>query len=244
MTKTYIEPIAMLPFGMLNAFLLVQDQKAVLVDTGLPKAANHVAKALKKHGLNWAHIKLIVLTHGHIDHAGSAVSLRALTGAPVLAHAGDLPYFEGKAPVLHPTGMFGRLFFKTGAIQQPFDYFTPDHVMTDDALDLAPFGFDARILRTPGHTPGSVSVLLNDRRVIAGDLAASGILLGGIALRSCPKQPPFEEAPKTVAASLERLVSLGYEQFYLGHGGPLASSMIEKHIRFLRRLPAQPSGAS
>ncbi len=226
MTKTSVETIPMLPFGMLNAFLVINGDKAMLIDTGLPNSETKIERALRKHGLDWSSLRLIVLTHAHIDHAGSAARVRELSSAPVLAHYKETPYCQGVSPILRPTGAFGRLFLKTGAIERPFKHFTPDRVMETDELDLAEYGFPARVLHTPGHTPGSVSVLLEDGVVVAGDLVASGILLGGIAFRSRPKPPPFEEEPEAVAASLARLLSLGCTGFLLGHGGPLPASSI------------------
>ncbi len=237
MTKICIETIPILPFGMLNAFLIIGDGKVVLVDTGLPHSEARIYKLLKKHGLDWSHISAIVLTHAHVDHAGSAVAVQALTSAPVIAHEREIPYCQGEPPIMNATGMFGRLFYKTGAILEPFPCFTPDIPMVTTELSLAEFGFPTvTILHTPGHTPGSVSVLLDDGRVIAGDLAASGILLGGIVLRKRPKRPPFEESPHHAATSLGQLLSRGGETFYIGHGGPLSTKAITVHITALRKL--------
>jgi len=239
--KTRVETIQMLPFGMLNAFLLINQSNAVLVDTGLPNSEKQVEKVLRGNGLDWSNIRSIVLTHAHIDHAGSAARLRELTGAPIIAHEGDLPQLQGARPLLRPTGAFGRLFHKTGAIQKPFPYFLPDVVLSTGMFDLTDVGIPARILHTPGHTQGSISVLLDDGKVIAGDLAASGVLLGGLILRSRPKQPPFEEIPLQVAKSLKHLLSQSCTRFYLGHGGPLGAGQIRKHAEFLATTGARPT---
>lgn len=233
MTNPRIETIPMLPFGMLNAFLLIKGDSAILVDTGLPNSARRVEKALKKNGLGWSNLRLIVLTHAHIDHAGSAADLRDLSAAPIIAHEAELAYCQGRTPIFLPTRWFGRLFRMTGAIQRPFRYFTPDLIVSGDGHDLSDYGISARLLFTPGHTPGSLSLLLEDGGVLAGDLAASGILLGGIARKNRPIQPPFEETPRQVAASLRLLLSLGCTRFFLGHGGPLTAREIDRHIRNL-----------
>lgn len=233
--KTIIETIPILPFGMVNAFLIIRDRKAILIDTGLPNAEVKISRALQKHGLGWSNIELIILTHAHIDHAGSAVTVQSLSSAPIIAHDLENPYCQGKAPILRPTGLFGRLFQKTRAIEQPFSYFVPQKIMKTNEFNLEEYGFPARILHTPGHTPGSVSVLLDEGRVLAGDLAASGVFLGGIMLRNRPKCPPFEEEASLVATSLEDLLAKGARTFYLGHGGPLGTKQIEAHIAALRK---------
>jgi len=235
MTKTSIETIPILPFGMLNAFLICRNNRAILVDTGLPNSEAKIEKALNKNGLDWSNIKLIVLTHAHIDHAGSAVAVQALSSAPIVAHELEIPYCRGEPPILRPTGIFGRAFKKTGAIEQPFSYFTPQISMTTNQLALEEYGFPARLLHTPGHTPGSISVLLDGERVIAGDLVASGVLLGGIVLRNRPKSPPFEEEPDLVATSLDQLLALECRKFYLGHGGPLYAKTVKAHSSALRK---------
>ncbi|WP_373050090.1 MBL fold metallo-hydrolase [Thalassovita aquimarina] len=236
MTDPKIVPVEMLPLGMLNAFLVVENGRAMLVDTGLPRSASKVKAALERHGLTLSDLRLIVVTHAHIDHAGSAEQLRALSGAPILAHQDEVDYCAGKPPLLRPSGLFGRLFQKSGVIERRFEYFTPDHVMTEAETGLQDFGFDSQVLHTPGHTPGSLSVLLPDGNILAGDLAASGILLGGIALKNRPKSPPFEEAPKQTARSLERLLARGGKRFYLGHGGPLSAQRIRAHAAKLKWL--------
>ena len=241
MSKTVIETIPILPFGMVNSFLIAFEGKAILIDTGLPQSEPKILKALKKHSLVWSDVNAIVLTHAHIDHAGSAVAIKSLTSAPIIAHEMEIPYCQGERPTLNATGLFGRLFYKTGAILEPFPYFRPDVPIAQPKLNLSEYGFPMCTLHfTPGHTPGSLSVLFDDGRVIAGDLAASGILLGGIAFRKRPKRPPFEESAALVATSLEQLLALGARKFYIGHGGPLGAKTIDTHVHALRKISHLP----
>lgn len=234
--QTTIKTIPILPLGMLNAFLVIGPGGPVLVDTGLPGSVPAIGRVVRAAGLDWSDIKLIVLTHGHIDHAGSAVELRRLTGAPVLYHAAETPYCTGEKPLLRPTRLFGRLFRMTGAIERPFPPVSADILMQGQEFDLKTLGLEGTIRHTPGHTPGSVSLLLPSGDVLAGDLAASGILLGGIALRGRPERPPFEEDPHVTARSLDELLAMGAVRFHLGHGGPLGVQAITRHANRLKQL--------
>lgn len=229
-------PIA--PLHMINAYMIVSDGGVVIVDTGLPGSEKRFAGALAAEGKRTSDVRLIIVTHAHIDHAGSAAALKRLTGAPLLAHRADLPHYRQERAMSYcPTGPFGRLFKATGLIQSPYEAFEPDIVMdgTDD-LSLKPFGVAGIARYTPGHTAGSISVLLDDRNVLVSDLISSGILLGGIVRLKSSKRPPFEDDPHLVADQLERLVEAGGRHFHVGHGATLGSCEVCRHIVRLRRV--------
>jgi glyoxylase-like metal-dependent hydrolase (beta-lactamase superfamily II) len=230
-----IKRICILPLGLVNAHLIHNTTGAILGDTGLPDTEKKVLKALKQIGLTYENIKLIIITHAHVDHAGNAAHLRELTGAPIIAHAGDLPsYRRVKEMTFCATGWFGRLFLQTGLMYQPYTAFEPDTLLSEHRdFDLAPFGFSGRVRPTPGHTPGSLSVELESGQALVGDLIASGILLGGVMLTNHPKQPPFEDNPAEVATALSKLVGHGHNKFYMGHGGPLNARQVKRHSKAL-----------
>lgn len=230
--------IPILPMSMVNAFIVRCASGAILVDTGLPRSTEAVLGALARIGLGPRELRLIVITHAHVDHAGGAARLRELSGAPVAAHRADLPFLAREAPMTFcPTGWFGRAFLRSGLMHEPYQGFAPDIVLDDDGgtMDLAGFGCRGLVRATPGHTAGSLSVELEGGDVLAGDLLASGLLLGGIALRGRPKRPPFEDDPGRVADALEGLLARGGQRFHIGHGGPLPAPAVQRHVRTLRR---------
>ncbi len=237
--KTFeIVRVSIAPLGMVNCHIVVGAEGCILVDTGLPGSDRKVQRALLRHGRLLSDIKLIVVTHAHIDHAGSAARLRELTGAPIVAHAGDLDYYRQKRSMTFcSTGWFGRAFLRTGLIGRPYQPFTPDFLLDDGGVfELARFGFDGVVRHTPGHTCGSVSVQLARGDAMVGDLISSGILLGGIVRTGTAKRPPFEDDPRAVAAQLEGMLDAGSQRFFMGHGGPLRASEVRRHVEMLRRL--------
>lgn len=130
-----------------------------------------------------------------------------------------------------------RLFDLTGVPGQPAEPCTPDLVIKD-ALLLNNYGLPGgRVLHTPGHTAGSVSALLANGDVLAGDLAIGGVsVLGGLAHLGHARKPPYEDDPMEVRRSLERLLSSGARRFFVGHGGPLTAASVEAYIRREPRL--------
>lgn len=238
MTAHPIARIPILPCGLVNAHLLIGNDGCVLVDAGLPGTEAKVEQVLKTHGYTFKDIKLIVVTHAHVDHAGNAAPLRELTKAPIAAHVGDTPHYSQHIPMTFcPTGWFCRLFLKTNLPREPYRPFVPDILLAQhETFDLSPYGVSGTIVHTPGHTNGSVSVELAAKDVLVGDLLASGILLGGLVRTSHAKRPPFEDNPYAVGLALQRLLDAGMERFYMGHGGPLVASEVRRHAQALLEM--------
>lgn len=215
MPALQIVRIPILPFGMINCHLIVGPHGCILVDTGLPGSAAKIGKALQRHGLRYGDIRLIVITHAHVDHAGEGARLRELSGAPIVAHRGDLRHYTQETPMTFcATGWFGRLFLKTGLILQPYTPFVPDILLEHDtSLALAPFGIDGVVVPSPGHTAGSISVQLTGKQAMVGDLVASGVLLGGLVRTGRATRPPFEDDPLATGAALQSLLDAGWNNF-------------------------------
>jgi len=179
----------------LRSFLIVGDGP-ILVDTGVPGSAPAILAAVADAGLQPADILLIVITHAHPDHAGTAAELQAATGAPIVASALDaVSLAEGKAePVVGRTDTaksFAEQIAARAAAAPPGPSYAPVEatiVLAEDAdhLDLdEEFGVHARVIHTPGHTPGGLSVLLGNGEVIVGDLidrVDNGPALAGFAV--------------------------------------------------------------
>ena len=238
MTALQIIRIPILPFGMENSHLILGAGGCILVDAGLPGSESKIEKVLTKHRLTFKDIKLIVVTHAHVDHAGSAALLRKLSGAPIVAHEDDAKHFSGDMPMTFcPTGWFGRLFLKTPLMFESYNGFEPDILLSkDNTLDLSRYGIPGTVKHTPGHTAGSISIELSTKDTLVGDLIASGILIGGLVRTNHAIRPPFEDDPHTVGLALQRLLDSGMERFYMGHGGPLNAREVQRHAQTLMAM--------
>jgi glyoxylase-like metal-dependent hydrolase (beta-lactamase superfamily II) len=201
-----------------NAFIVCA-QRTMIVDTGNPGNAPRILRRMEQLGIAPRTVSLILLTHGHLDHFGSVHELHAATGAPIAIHPLDAPALRaGINPPLAPSCAMGHVlkpFFQHRRIG-PCE---PD-LLVDETTSLEPFGVPGQIVHTPGHTPGSISLLLASGDLLAGDLILGGYLGGHIASRR-PGLPYFLDDLKQTRRSVQRILDLPLNRVHVGHGGPL-----------------------
>ncbi|MEV4127250.1 MBL fold metallo-hydrolase [Nocardia sp. NPDC049707] len=227
MQKVTVTALPALGKRTVNTFLLRGD-RPVLVDAGVPGSGPRILEQVVALGVSPTDLAAIVITHGHIDHFGSAVFLRQATGAPIIAHSADLASYRlgRNGGPLPPTGPLGWLFGKTPVPHAHTEPFEPQ-VIIDGPTALHDYGVAARILPSPGHTPGSVSVLTDDGDLIAADLIA-GRFLG---LFEAPANPPFHEDRLQNLASIDSMLEQGATTLYVGHGAPLDADRVRRWAR-------------
>ncbi|MFX0210797.1 MAG: MBL fold metallo-hydrolase, partial [Candidatus Hodarchaeota archaeon] len=100
-----------------------------------------------------------------------------------------------------------------------------DIVLTDEGMSLTDFGISGRVIHTPGHTAGSVSVLLDSGIAFIGCLAQNKF-----PLRLNPGLPVLADSIEEVKDSWNRLLELGVEMAYPGHGKPFSVEIINKTL--------------
>jgi glyoxylase-like metal-dependent hydrolase (beta-lactamase superfamily II) len=226
MKEQKIIPIS---FGMVKAFLIKRD-KYVLIDTGLPGKLKAIKEELKKNHVDPKDISLIVCTHNHTDHVGEVHNLKELTKAKVAIHKSEADTLrEGKSTETKPTGLFGKViskFFKNPS----FKPVTAD-ILIEDELDMNGFGVDGKIIHTPGHTPGSLTIVLADGEIIVGDML-SGKKSGE---EYKADLPIFATDMGRLKESLKQIVKLSPRIIHNSHGVPIDVKAVEVLIGKLER---------
>ncbi|WP_028551983.1 MBL fold metallo-hydrolase [Paenibacillus sp. UNC451MF] len=199
----------------INPTLLWDQEMAVLIDTGFPGQIEDLRMSMRKAGVSLDQVKIVILTHQDIDHIGSLPEILQECGSKVqvYAHALDKPYIQGELPLL-----------KDGQIKNP-----PKGRVDNTLFDGQELAFcgGIRVIHTPGHTPGHISLYLKrSKTLVAGDsmYSVNGIL-GGI---HEPTTLDIEEA----RLSLKRYQDLNIESVICYHGG-LSKGNINDQIRLL-----------
>ena len=237
LTRELASDVARMYIGFVNVYLLgAPTGPWVLVDTGIPYAAGLIRqRAEARFGARAP--EAIVLTHGHFDHAGSALALAELWGVPVYAHPMELPYLTGCSdyPPQDPTvggalGLMSRVFPTSGRD-------LGDHVRALPADGTVPGMRGWTWIHTPGHTAGHVSLYRErDRFLIAGDALATvdqDSPLSMLNLRTEFSVPP---APLTsdwtaARASVRGLAALSPYTIAAGHGRPVRGTGVALDLR-------------
>jgi hydroxyacylglutathione hydrolase len=151
-----------IPVGLLacNCVVLGDEKtgKAIVIDPG--DDVDKIEALLSKHGLT---VTAILATHAHIDHVGGLALLKERTGAPALIHEADVPLYEALAAQAQWLGVPAP---PVGEIDK--------NLVDGGSVDFGHLRVDVR--HTPGHTPGSVSLVLpQDKPVVfSGDTLFAG----------------------------------------------------------------------
>lgn len=212
-----------------NASLLLDEAEGpTLVDTGLPGQSGAIAAALAELGLQVADLRRIIITHQDIDHVGSLHELARASGARVLAHAVEAPFIDGAALPRFARPEVQAQRPELRAIAEQFRPTAVDERLEDGAR-LALAG-GVRVVFTPGHTPGHISLYLErSRTLLTGDAltADAGRLHGP----NPAATPDMAEA----ARSARRLAELDVATIVCYHGGVVADDVGGQ----LRRVAAE-----
>jgi glyoxylase-like metal-dependent hydrolase (beta-lactamase superfamily II) len=205
------------PESFLNLTLIMDEQNGnTLVDAGLPNQTEAISAALVEAGIGVGDLRRIIFTHQDLDHVGSGAALVRQSDARVLAHPADAPYIEGSQRPLKPSP---EMLEQRPQMREVLERLEPvgidEYVEDGTRLDLAG---GTRVISTPGHTPGHISLYVERSKVlIAGDaLTAERGSLNG-------PNPSMTLEMRTAIQSVRRLADLEIDTIVCYHGGVVSA---------------------
>jgi glyoxylase-like metal-dependent hydrolase (beta-lactamase superfamily II) len=232
--------------GSRTNFYIIEDGDTIcLVDTGYPGDFRVLVAALESIGRSPADVTAVLLTHGHVDHIGSAERLRTEHGSPVHVHNEEANHAKGKADeVISTSYMVSHLwwpkmaFFLLNAIRA--GALKVQRVREVVMFGEAPTGLDLPghpiPIFTPGHTSGHCAFHLPDRGVVmTGDAL---ITHDSLTHATGPRllHEAFNHDQESSVRSLERFRNLKADTLLPGHGDPFYGSPADAVDHALRVL--------
>jgi glyoxylase-like metal-dependent hydrolase (beta-lactamase superfamily II) len=209
-----------------GSFILIDTGGHLIFDKQYTDRRETLLSELERLGCKRENLKLIVLTHGDVDHVANAEYIKEKYLVKIAMHAEDIPLVEN--PTIEK--MMGSFKFQSIVLKSLFRImkkrirkicsrtlndlkpFTPDITMNEgDSLEK--YGFNAKILHIPGHTEGSIGILTDNNDLIAGDIFAK---------IKKPTIAPNADNFKKLNHSVERLKGMNINTVYPGHGSPFS----------------------
>jgi glyoxylase-like metal-dependent hydrolase (beta-lactamase superfamily II) len=212
-----------------NIYIIESDQGLMIVDTGLAGTTWKILRIIQRMGYKPEEVTSIILTHAHLDHFGSAASLKKKTGAQVLGHHADVPSYEkggiGSMPGIIPQGAKINHTFQGRFLGAP-------PVVIDKELSDGDLIGEWTIIHTPGHTPGTINLYSESRKLI---------ITGGWAIPSKSQiekskyRNPFvgyiSSNPGQLDSSRKRLSNLEFDTLLCSHFPPRLFPYLARQLK-------------
>lgn len=212
-----------------NFYLVQEGADYALIDAGYPRYFRQLRAAVAELGTTLHAIRGVVVTHHHVDHAGTAEALRSVAGVPVFANQHDADMVRGRRRSHVPPGFYRQSWRPSmmrylahtiavgGARYRPVSAVA--EVEDGQVLDLPG---RPRVVHSPGHTQGHCSLVLDERGVLfAGDALVNFDYATG---HSGIRQHRFNDDRLLALASLDRLAAVDANTVLFGHGDPWRGS--------------------
>jgi glyoxylase-like metal-dependent hydrolase (beta-lactamase superfamily II) len=199
---------------MVNAYLLKLSDGFILIDSGIAPMWKRLERELKNAGCLPGDLTMVLVTHGDMDHSGNCMRLRKKYGTKIAIHPADLAIItDGKPIIREATGLIWKILTRRGNHSSSGNPAFRADFLLQDGQRLDEFGLAAKVIHTPGHTPGSIAILTDDGQLFAGDTIAN---------RRAPALAPLIENKQELLESLEKLKQTHAHIIYPGHGKPFS----------------------
>lgn len=201
-----------------NSYVILINDDIIVIDTGIPGNANKIIDCITKIGKKLDDVRYIILTHADMDHSGSVADLKEITGAKVAIHEKDAPAVSGKRVLKEVKGILSPIFAIMPKIMN-FRPIEPDILLNDgDKI------YELKVIYTPGHTIGHISLLYPPKSALFSGDALRSDLKGNVLPMSRSMTLDMNEAWR----SIKKLTEFDFDILLPGHGTPVVGNASEK----------------
>lgn len=205
-----------------NVYLVEDEDRLILIDTGLFRNSKKIIKYIESLGLKPTDVSTIVITHFHIDHTGSLKKMKEATNAKVAVGEFDAEIVAGKKAPPKPKNLMFRAF---GSVIKPAPV-EPDLLLKENDK-VGPL----MVIHVPGHSDGSISLLDTQRRVL---FVGDALRFVNGKLTESPEQ--FNLDSEKAKKSIGKISTFDFDVMLGGHGEPLIGNASQKVKEFYATL--------
>jgi glyoxylase-like metal-dependent hydrolase (beta-lactamase superfamily II) len=223
-------------FGIIAYSYLIETPDALfLVDGGVVGTGRRILQRIAEIGRRPQDLRFAVLTHAHLDHFGGLAEVQEASGCAIICHPSHAETVREGIGVASPgVNAFGKLYKRLADAVLPLLRLPKLRRVfpAEDGARLHEYGLDGRILHTPGHSAGDLTLVLDGGQAFVGDLVQG---------RRLPRVTPPEFSimatdEHAMLASWRVLLDSGARVIYPGHGRVVA---IDALVPVFRRAVAR-----
>lgn len=222
-------------YGTGNIYIIDAGEELVLIDTGVPQDYKMLVDRIKSMGRSPVEVGHIIISHFHVDHAGSAAAFKRLSHASVYAHADDVPYIQGDDSIssIYKKGVLGRAASMVPATAATVTRVPPVEVDVACADgDIIPVLGGLRVIHCPGHTPGTAAFYWEEKGILfTGDSIINTYHF--LTLPTIGFSVDFDQAHQSVCKLVDEVEDEGVWMVACGHG-PLVTDYAKEKLLKLR----------
>lgn len=225
-------------YGTGNVYIIESGDELVMIDTGAPQDYMLLVDRIKSLGRSPVEVGHILLTHFHVDHAGSAAAFKRLSHCNVYAHEADVPFIQGEDSIssIYKKGVLGRAASLVPVAMAALTRVPPVEVnMPCRHGEVIPVLGGLRVIHAPGHTPGTCAYYWEEKGILfTGDAAINTyrVLTRPTVGFSCD----FDEASRSICSLVDGLEDEGIWMLCCGHGPVVENYAKEKLLRLRGKL--------
>ncbi len=201
--------------GRCNVFIVRNQKNCVLVDTSVARCRNALFAVMDSFIREGCVFKGLIITHAHFDHVMNAHMVKQKYTMKIYIHEREKDFLsQGESPAIVGTNAFLKIL--TSAFRKPIRSFArytavaPDICVGEDEFRLDSLGINAYLLHTPGHSAGSMSVIVDNEIALVGDTMVGAF--------PNSNYPPFAADAKLLMQSWKKLMDTNCRLFMPSHG--------------------------